>query len=271
MSLPFHVVRLHWRHPHFPVGREPLRLLFVSDLHCPGPGRPYAALADWMAERTWDVVLFGGDYQDGHGVVSDLAYRTIMGVLGSARPRWGVWGVTGNHDHPKFVERLAREPVIRLLENAWVHLDGDIYLAGIGDAWQDRDEPRRAVEGIPGAGAGGAAPMRFVLGITHSPDAAAGASAAGVDALFCGHTHGGQVVLPVVGAPVKRLKRDRRLLSGEFRLNRMLLHVSEGFGASLFALRYGTRSSVCEVTIEHGPVGANKARRIFPKGFWTRR
>lgn len=262
MKATFHVDRLHWRHPAYPRDRAPLRIVFVSDIHCPGPGDRFLEVARWLAARRPDVVLFGGDYQDGHGRVPDRVYAAILGVVGAARARWGVYGVAGNHDHPEFVARLKHEPCIRLLENDWVHLDGGVYLAGIGDAWQDRDDARRAVAGLP-AGS-------FVLGVAHSPDAAPRAAAAGVHALFCGHTHGGQVVLPLVGAPVKRLKRDRRLLSGEFRLNRLLLHVSTGFGSSLFSIRMGTRPSVCEATIEHGTLAANRVPRIFPRGFWTR-
>ncbi len=275
MTQSFHVDRLQWFHPAYPVSRPPLKVLFLSDIHCPGPTARMRELASWLATRSsdehardsrdgdtraWDVVLFGGDYQDGHGRVSDKVYEAILAVIRAARGRWGTFGVSGNHDHPTLVERLRHESSLRMLENEWYHLDGPVHVVGIGDAWQDRDDPRRAVSGI--------AAGSFLLGVAHSPDVAHKAAAAGVHALFCGHTHGGQVVLPLVGPPVRRLKRDRRLLSGEFRLNRMLLHVTMGFGASLFSIRYGTRSSICEVVIQHGALRQNRIRRVYPKGFW---
>lgn len=266
MSTFFHVDHLDFRHPAYPADRKPLTVLFVSDMHFRGPGSRARELRDWMAARTYDVVLFGGDYQYGHGLVSDQTYEAIMEVIRAAHGRWGVYGCSGNHDHPTLVTRLERETAFHLAENAWFHLDGPLHVAVIGDAWQNRHDAAKAVTGIPHVPQGA-----FTLGVAHSPDAAHSAAAAGVHVLFCGHTHGGQVVLPFVGPPMKRLRIDRRLVSGEFRLNRMLLHVSMGVGASLFSLRYGTRSSVAEIVIRHGALRENRVRRIFPKGFFSRR
>ena len=77
-------------------------------------------------------------------------------------------------------------------------------LLGLDDAhihWHDlRVAPRRT--------------DRFSIAVMHSPDSAPETAALGYDLLFAGHTHGGQVCLPVVGALVTNCSMPRRLVGG---------------------------------------------------------
>jgi len=79
------------------------------------------------------------------------------------------------------------------------------------------------------------APDRFGIALTHSPDAAPELAALGWDLIVAGHTHGGQVRLPLVGALVTNSHLPRRLASGLFRLGPAVVHVSPGLGTSRYA------------------------------------
>lgn len=250
---PFAVEKLHLRHPAFPERLNGFHILFLSDLHARAGARE-ASLIRFLRGREYDLVLFGGDYQDGLGRVSAARYAVIAGVVNAARARHGVFGCIGNHDGRSLIERLRRESLVLAANESFPIVPG-LRLAVADDAWCDRDDFARALAGAPG--------HEFVIGLTHSPDAAWHAAAAGVSLMLCGHTHGGQVDLPLLGSPLKRVRRDRRLFRGNFRLDRMLLHISPGFGTSLLPLRYGVAASVTEITLTHGALHHNRFRRVL--------
>ena len=69
----------------------------------------------------------------------------------------------------------------------------------------------------------------------HSPDSAPEAAALGYGLIVAGHTHGGQVQLPFVGALVTNSTMPRRLVSGLIRMGTAVLHTSQGLGTSKYA------------------------------------
>lgn len=255
----FHVERLRLFHPRFPRERNGFRALHITDIHMRADRRG-EELVQFLSKGEYDLVLFGGDFQEGHGEISPARYRALAEILRAAHARHGVYTCLGNHDKPRLVAQLREEP-IRIGENESYRIFDDLYLCVLADAWHHGDDPALTLKNVP-AGA-------FRFGLAHSPDSAHAAAAAGFDILITGHTHGGQIVLPWLGTPYKRLKRDRRLLAGNFRIDRMILHVSDGFGMSLLPLRFRTRCMVTEVTMEHGPVWKNRFRRIRLERKWA--
>jgi predicted MPP superfamily phosphohydrolase len=69
----------------------------------------------------------------------------------------------------------------------------------------------------------------------HSPDSAPEAAACGYALVVAGHTHGGQVRLPLVGALVTNSNLPRRVVSGLIRMGGAFVHVSPGLGTSKYA------------------------------------
>ncbi len=189
-------------------------------------------------------MLFGGDYQMWHGPPSRRVRDLVRGVFEAARAKTGVFACVGNHDDPGLIEELRRDH--RILENESVDLGGGRRLAVCGDAWSGRDDVEKAMQGIP--------PAAFTLMLSHSPDIARPAARAGVAVLLCGHTHAGQVKLPIVGSPVKRVRADRSVYRDDHVIEGMNLHISSGFGYSVIPVRIGSRCSVTEMTI--GPAQA---------------
>src|SRR5207244_2418683 len=78
-------------------------------------------------------------------------------------------------------------------------------------------------------------PEAFGLAVVHSPDPAPELAALGWDLILAGHTHGGQVRMPFVGALVTNSSIPPRLCMGLTRLGKAYLHVSPGLGTSKFA------------------------------------
>jgi predicted MPP superfamily phosphohydrolase len=127
--------------------------------------------------------------------------------------------------------------LVRLLEtDGWLHLrnrrddwtlDGiRLEVVGLDDSHIHRSDPRVARRTTSEA---------LGLAIIHSPDPAPELLSVGYDLVVAGHTHGGQVRLPFVGALVTNCSLPTRMASGLFRLGRGFLHVSPGLGTSKYA------------------------------------
>jgi predicted MPP superfamily phosphohydrolase len=228
-------------------GPEALTVLHLSDLHfVRADDRKARFLA---ALPTADVTIVTGDFlAEPEGIPAAVAaVRPVRGRLAS-------WFVLGSNDYfvpvPKsYLAYFRRNPkrrrarpgnasalVTRLVGDGWedltnirreLSLDGlPIELLGLDDAHIRRHDLRVAPR---------TRPERFGIALMHSPDTAAEAAALGYELLFAGHTHGGQVRLPFIGALVTNSSMPRRLVSGLIHLGTAVLHTSPGLGTSKFA------------------------------------
>ena len=140
---------------------------------------------------------------------------------------------------PADLETLGypREKMVAQLEaDGWTHLpnrrtelavDGvRLEVMGMDDPHIERHDLRVAPRRDPAA---------LGLAVVHSPDPAPELAALGYDLILSGHTHGGQVRLPVVGAIVTNSQMPTRLCRGLSRLGSSILHISPGLGTSKFA------------------------------------
>jgi predicted MPP superfamily phosphohydrolase len=230
-------------------GPATLRVLHLSDLHFV---RRDARKARFLASLPpADVTIVTGDF-----LAEPQAVGAAVEAVRATRGRLASWFVLGSNDY--FVPRPTsphryliphrhrrprvarpgpwRELVDELRADGWndltnvrheVDIDGlALELLGLDDAHIRRHDlrvaPRRA-------------PERFGVAVMHSPDSAPEAVACGYPFVVAGHTHGGQVRLPFVGAIVTNSHLPRRLASGLLRLGDALVHVSPGLGTSKYA------------------------------------
>jgi predicted MPP superfamily phosphohydrolase len=228
-------------------GPETLRILHLSDLHFMRRDEGKARFLRSLPRA--DVAIVTGDF-----LAEPEGIEAAAAGIAPVRGRLASWFVLGSNDYyaPRPLNYLAyfrrrRRPRraipgrpgelrARLDADGWEELtnsrreatlDGlDVELLGLDDAHLRRHDlrvaPRRA-------------PERFGLAVMHSPDAAPEAAALGYRLILAGHTHGGQVRLPFVGALVTNSSMPRRLVSGAIRLGDATLHTSAGLGTSKFA------------------------------------
>lgn len=250
----------------------PLTVLHLSDLHFVrrDPGKA-AFLATLPAA---DVTVVTGDF-----LAEPEAVETTVAAVHAVRGRLASWFVLGSNDYfvprplnylayfrgkrkPRRAERgRAADLVSQLRADGWddltnVRRDIDINgvpmeLLGLDDAhiaWHDlRVAPRRS-------------PDRFGFAVMHSPDSAPETAALGYDFMVAGHTHGGQVCLPVVGALVTNCSLPARLVSGMIRVGDAVVSVSPGLGTSKYApFRFFCRPEA--TLLELHPRPADRASR----------
>jgi uncharacterized protein len=220
----------------------PLRVGFASDFHS-GP-TTHPAVVDRacraLADASPDVLLLAGDFVELHARHIDR----LAPMLAEIPAPLGRFAVLGNHDlmgDDSYVEERLQAAGIQLLTNRSTRLPpphDDVWLCGLDDPTRGVARADCALDGVPGT--------RVVL--MHSPDGLLTIGERPFDLALCGHTHGGQVVLPT-GHALYMPEGDlnRRFPRGLYQLEpdgRRALLVSGGVGCSTVPVRLFARPEV---------------------------
>ena len=225
---------------------EGFRIAQVSDVHhgrlvSLDEVRKVVALAN---ETRADMVALTGDY------TTDLPkfVEPCAEVLSELKAPEGVFAVLGNHDHNTdglLTRQALRRRRIEVLTNQNTELrrGADVLqLAGVDDwGWGKADFPR-AMRGVDTA--------RPSLLLSHEPMALDVPETRGVSLILSGHTHGGQVSLPWVGAPAAWLWEHLKYLRGRYESDGTQLYVSRGTGVIGLPVRIGARPEVAVIRLE---------------------
>jgi uncharacterized protein len=226
-------------------------VLHVSDLHM--------RAGDWALQRFLsrvpdelgaapDLVLATGDL-----IEDDSGIDPVVEAFGSLEARWGRFYVLGSHDYyqsrfqaytkyftgrgPINADRADTERLeMGLLKKGWrsltnstetIDADGKVVrVTGVDDPYLKRQRTEHIKRRPDDA---------LAIGLMHSPDVVSEFSLAGFDLILAGHTHAGQVRLPVAGAVVTNCTLPAGLAGGLHRVGGSWLHVSPGLGTGKFA------------------------------------
>ena len=259
--------------PALPAGSADLRVLHLSDLHVTPQQRRKVGWIRGLAEHRPDLVLSTGDHLGGHEDAFENALHALEPLLGL--PGAFVWG---NNDHfapvPKNPTKYftgmtthRRGPRIRLapfgerLTGAgWLDLNntvGSLEVRRLRIGFGGVDDPHTRRDRFAQI-AGRSDPTADVrIGLTHSPEPRVLDWFAddGYDLVLAGHTHGGQVRVPLYGAPTTNCGIDRArvrwLSSWQGPTGRQCpLHVSAGLGTSPYApVRFCCRPEATLLTL----------------------
>ncbi len=238
--------------PGFPAGQAPVRVALLSDIHVQGPDMPperLARIVEQVNAQRPDLVLIAGDFL-GTRTLSTHHYSPaeIAAPLRGLRARLGVIAVLGNHEHLHGDARGMRTALtavgIRVLANQAVQA-GPLSVGGLDDqvSGHNRDnQTYAAMRGLSGA--------RVLL--SHSPDPFA-TLPPDIGLMLAGHTHCGQIVLPLYGAHSTGSVYGARYLCGFIEQSGRKLIVTAGLGASILPFRLMAPPDFWIVTI--GPPG----------------
>jgi predicted MPP superfamily phosphohydrolase len=221
------IPRLHPRH-------EGLRIAHISDLHMTGNlGLPlFESVARQVNRLEPDVIAITGDI-----VENSACQPWLLDTLATMRANYGVYFVLGNHDY--YIDshktlHLLSEAGLNYLSGTWMETEwqeAPVVLTGNELPWQSGAEsvpslPPRNDEDLP---------LRIAL--MHSPDQFEWAVQHGIDLALAGHTHGGQVRLPLLGPIASPSLYGTRYASGVFRRGKTVMHVSRGISGK-FPIRW---------------------------------
>jgi uncharacterized protein len=222
-----------------PEAFDGFRIAQVSDVHHSSlvSAEDVRRVVEAANSARADLVALTGDYTTASRAYVEPAAELLAGL----QAPHGVWAVLGNHDHhtdPALTRSALRRRGINLIDNANTRLrrGGDeLQLAGVGDwSWADNDW------GKTFAGVSRGKPT--VL-LSHQPLVLDLPETEGVSLILSGHTHGGQVSLPVVGAPVGHMN-EFKYLRGLFTRGATQLYVTRGTGTIGLPVRFGARPEI---------------------------
>jgi uncharacterized protein len=224
---------------------EGLKIVQMSDIHL----HPYIQL-DFVQEAVRlaqslkpDIVTLTGDYV----LESQDSIFELAPALAQLNPKYGIFATLGNHDHwtnaQVVREGLTREG-IKVLHNEALTLNingAGLTLAGVDDVWSGQPDLRAALSQVP--------PDSPTVLLAHEPDFADVSAQEGRVALqLSGHSHGGQVRLPGVGAlilPYLGQKYD----IGLRQVGQMWVYTSRGVGLIGPPIRLNCPPEITEITL----------------------
>jgi hypothetical protein len=220
-------------------------VLFVADFHFNDRFPEFARHArDLLSGIEADICLFGGDYRFSHEGDYEHVFRDMAIVLEGVRTRHGVFGILGNHDLSTFVEPF-RSLGIDMLVNESRRIDANgeaLWITGVDDQHRFHCESLSlATEGIP--------PGAFTILLAHSPELATSAPEYGIKLYLCGHTHRGQVRLPLVGALTYNSRCPHRFCEEMWENEAMVGYTTAGIGTTDLPIRFNCPPEACLLTL----------------------
>lgn len=218
----------------------PLRIVQLSDIHMGLPDMPVTRIAAIVTQVNAlhpDLVALTGDYQGGK--LLDWTGGNLgpaIRPLAKLRSRLGTFAVRGNHDNAFWTPIILPLYAMTYLQNAHVDV-GPIVIVGIDDATGAPDIAR-ALVGIPVG--------KPVVMLMHEPDGFTGVPVS-VAVTLAGHTHGGQVRLPLIGTLLTNTRHG--YVRGRYVVGGRTLIVSSGIGTTALPIRHDVPPEIVVVTL----------------------
>jgi len=223
----------------------------LSDLHMRGYGARERRVLEKLAEAKPGVIAITGDFtRDGS---DPAAIRTFLKDLQRLNPPFGIWAVLGDYDHwyppaanDGAVRKFFSDAGIALLVNEWGRIGkgfDTMTLVGVDDPFTGADNLGNALRGTQRT--------PFAILLTHAPQMFMKADLTKFDLVLAGHTHGGQVRLPGIGAlwlPAGSEGYD----SGWFYGITAQMYVTRGIGTSILPIRFLCRPEIALITLQRG-------------------
>lgn len=236
--------------PRWPSQLDGLRVAMVSDLHAGGPHIDLdrvERVVGVVGSLHPDVFALLGDYLDPEVTFGErIEPEPIAERLGRLRPPLGSVAVLGNHDWaddgPRVAEAL-RIAGVRVLENdagRLARVPEELWVAGVADASTRRPDVDRALAAVPDDAT--------VLLLSHDPDVFPRVPDR-VALTLSGHTHGGQVDVPLVKRRWIPSRFGERYAGGHVVEGGRHLVISRGVGNSRLPIRLGVPPEVVLMTL----------------------
>jgi predicted MPP superfamily phosphohydrolase len=217
------------------------RIVQISDLHTDtwATEERLFEVAGLVNAQKPNLIVITGDFVTHTG--SRFADQLIA-PLRSLRAPDGILAVLGNHDHwldARMVRGYLQTSGVKELPNSVYTLErgGDqLHIAGVDDIWERMDRLDQVLNSLPDRGA--------AILLAHEPDFADTTAATGrFDLQLSGHTHGGQIRLPFIGAPVLPAFGEK-YVAGLYRVGTLLQYTNRGIGGLRFRGRWDCRPEI---------------------------
>ncbi len=243
----------------FPVSqsmRQPIRIVHFSDLHLEYLTKREKRVIEIVNEIAPDLILFTGDFFNLSFQQNPETFQEVIQFFKAIHAKEGVFGVTGSPsvDLDESINTISSEMPLKLLNDECIDLNInglDINLIGLGCTHQ----PSKDINRLEPLLKKGQYDLRILL--YHSPDIAPAIESLPIDLQLSGHTHGGQVQLPVFGPIYTNSLYGLQFSSGLYQVNDspyLILSRGLGFeGLAIPRVRFLSPPEVGLITLEFLP------------------
>ena len=234
-----------------------LRFVQISDFH----------LGQWInkerlervfkiaSEQAPDYFILTGDYLEfrPYGARNGWAtYEENLNLISSSFSQLSAYrptiAILGNHDHKiyaEWIEQALSAAGVTVLRNSVTTIRrgrSEIHIAGLDDVNQKMARLDQLMNALPETGCS--------ILLAHEPDFAdASAATERFDLQISGHSHGGQIVIPLIGAPLLP-ESGQKYPSGLYNVDKMLLYTNRGIGVTTINVRFNCRPEITVFTLE---------------------
>lgn len=234
-----------------PASFNNYKIIFLADTHCNRFFTPsdFEKWVDKINEQSPDLILLGGDYVNIHYL------NEYIDVISKLKAKYGVYSVYGNHDYWERIDLIKEEwkktSIIELDNKAvWIKSGTDsIKVGGVGDYWEEKQELEPTTKDLKSTD--------FTILLSHNPDFVEELNGAPINLMLSGHTHGGQVTLfglyaPIMPAKWRKDKKDtgQKYRYGWKKVDNTDLYITTGVGVNQFPFRFFARPEIVEITLK---------------------
>ncbi|MDN4525559.1 metallophosphoesterase [Fictibacillus fluitans] len=243
----FDIKKVTIKLPHLPDAFKGLHIVQISDFHLGFHfrARHINKMAEKIQELKPDLVIFTGDLVNSKRSRRS-AVKSIPGLKSIDAPL-GKFAVLGNHDYLEnidTIDELLRKSGFDLLVNENRKLtkgNDNFYIAGMDDYLQGDADIEKSLEGIP--------EDQFTLLLAHEPDYFKVSSKFPIDLQLSGHSHGGQVRMPLYG-PIITSRMGRKYHTGHYESEEKHLYTNRGMGTTHLPFRFFCRPEITSITLK---------------------
>jgi uncharacterized protein len=230
--------------PNLPDKFLDLNILYFSDLHLDGLEGLSSKMVQILEKLETDIFIFGGDLRMSTYGDYEICLELFSRIMTNVKTKYGKFAVLGNHDCLEMIPALESMGIKVLLNDSYrIEKDGqEIYLVGVDDPhYYKCSDIKVALNGVP--------EKAFKVFLCHSPEMFKEAAENNMDLYLCGHTHAGQVQLPIIGPLFTHSRSPRFTAQGFWKIGSMQGYTSTGVGVSGVPVRFLTRGEVVALTL----------------------
>jgi predicted MPP superfamily phosphohydrolase len=233
--------------PRIPDTFSGLRIVQFSDVHL---GNFYSLTqlskaVSYINQLQPDIIFFTGDLYDAE---QGSPSESCIPILSKLLATYGKWAVLGNHDYRSGVKKivsLLHKSGFTVLKNNSDQIEHEgkhINIVGLDDWLRGTPNLPKALIGLQ--------PETFTIALVHEPDYAEIAAKYPIDLQVSGHSHGGQVRIPGIGA-IMTTKKGRKYIQGLYKLqgSRLQVYANSGLGMTFLPIRFYCRPEVTLYTL----------------------
>jgi len=226
-----------------PVGRgridKPINIVHISDIHISPWSLPsqFKPVVEFINSLKPDYVAITGDFVTHFKELIPGCAKVLSGL----QPKHFTIGVLGNHDYwidAGYLSHNLEEAGIECLINRCRPSRNGVPITflGVDDPFTGHDDLKETARNVPDSH------LRILL--SHSPDIVESAAEVGIDFILAGHTHGGQVRLPFLGALYIPSRYGKRFDMGWFKVKGTSMYVNKGLGGIFPPIRFFCRREI---------------------------